>query len=619
MRTFPSLAFCLSFLASCACSTTAAELTAENLILHVGEGSPSGSVVGNLAEVLEFGEQTTCRLHSQSDVPFEVNSSGELLVTASAPLDYETNRFHELSLEVKTPATTDPLQERFVELIGKSPASTRFLDRVRWDRRLVRVRVVIDDQPEPPQILQQLFPTVQANALIPGLTLGRVIAVDPDEGDQLQFRLLEAESLMSIDPISGQLSFQTGASVPDVATLRATVEVVDSQGLASSREIVIPIQGYPERAFEEPTVTAAQPEGSNPSSGDPPTEQQPSVATAGSVPAPFSREGGQESEVSVATTTAVSDETESQDSAVTQQQQPAVIAPPVSAGVDQTPAQPAQAATEQSRAAWLVVCCVSVLVFGVMCWGPLQRQFQKLVLRPETADAEPDNEQIDNRQTSPPEEIPPLPTDSNDREIVRKFRGKTDTRELHTLLESLDETYRSSSDRKSPAGNETDDAEKFLIHEDESGGVSSATATAMAVKLARESTSTSAVSGVTKPTPAKTVFDEKAERDQMEQFRQIARTFSRADIDRSRRAQMRGEWMSRGAAVTSCAMTGAICLFTGCFGPISVPCGTVLLAVAAALLMKQSLYFDSSKLNPAELFASETASSDQSPESSAES
>ena len=55
---------------------------------------------------------------------------------------------------------------------------------------------------------------------------------------------------------------------------------------------------------------------------------------------------------------------------------------------------------------------------------------------------------------------------------------------------------------------------------------------------------------------------------------------------------MRIEWMSRGAAVASSVITGGICLFTNCFGAISVPCGTVLLAVAAALLAKRSLYVD---------------------------
>src|SRR5690606_3569557 len=80
------------------------------------------------------------------------------------------------------------------------------------------------------------------------------------------------------------------------------------------------------------------------------------------------------------------------------------------------------------------------------------------------------------------------------------------------------------------------------------------------------------------------------ERQRIEQFREISRMINRADIGRRSRERMRDEWLSVGVTSLACVVTGTVCVFTRCFGTMSVPIGTVMFAVSAVLLMRPSLY-----------------------------
>lgn len=615
MRTLLSIVIFLATLACCVGGSASADAPSAELVLHVDEGAPGGQIVGNLPELLGFKKDAKCRLMPDSDDGFEINPTGQLTVAANARLNHENQSTRVLTLEVLTSTAADLLHKRFVGLLNDSPTAGEFVEDSLGDRQVVRIHVVIDDLPEPPQLMRQVFRTIATSDVAPGQEVGRVIAVDPDAGDRLQFRLCDTNSLLRIDPDSGRLSFHQHAALPDVSRIRATVEVVDSQGLSDSRQIVIPLAGHPKPPAN---YGAAQPAVASAGSGDTDTagsnlvtDLSTSVATSENVVNQSATDGPNPAET--ATSAQPIENGPRNEPSGPPQQSAAPVAGQLNGAMRQTTG-------ETNRTAWVLICVVCVIVLGIMCWAPLQQQSQKLILQPESTDAAlSDGSSIDQQssdaETSP--RTPPGPPASADGERTPSFSGKKDARELNTLLESLDESFGLSpagsagtgetsgsqqsraSARRGEAGTNSSaaDQEQFVIYNDGPDAASSTTATTTAKQLTFGTAATDAPlrNSAAKSPGVEPVQSGKPERAQIEQFRQISRTYSRADISRRRRGQMRVEWMSRGAAVASSFITGTICLFTNCFGAISVPCGTVLLAVTAALLMKRSLYFDDTK------------------------
>src|SRR5690606_33880685 len=80
------------------------------------------------------------------------------------------------------------------------------------------------------------------------------------------------------------------------------------------------------------------------------------------------------------------------------------------------------------------------------------------------------------------------------------------------------------------------------------------------------------------------------ERERIEQFREISRMMNRADIGRHHRERMRDEWLSVAVTSLACVVTGTVCVFTSCFGTMSVPLSSVMFSIATVLLMRPSLY-----------------------------
>ncbi len=180
------------------------QAAAAPLEIHVGELTTSGTVVGHLP----VPEGTTIvRVMPLTAGPLEVNpQTGELRLKFDARLNFESCPQLEQTFEIWTQRQQDDSAEAFAGYLIESGTSAIVVDELRQVRQQLMVRLLVDDQPEPPTLLSRSRYILRWNGL-PLRTLPLAWqCVDPDHGDSLSFTLKSTGKQFVLNAQSGVLT-----------------------------------------------------------------------------------------------------------------------------------------------------------------------------------------------------------------------------------------------------------------------------------------------------------------------------------------------------------------------------------------------------------------------------
>jgi hypothetical protein len=486
----------------------------------------------------------------------------------------------------------------------------------------LRPLLQIDDAPQPPLLLGSRFRIPSGETPRAGQRIGRAIVIDRNRHDQHHFELLEGGTHLRIDSGTGEVFLRDEIDPLSVATLRAVVRVKDRAGL-STRAV------YPVMLNESPPApplpvllaqTSPTPENAAP------TESTSTATTPSQRTAPHQ----------------TAEQTPSGQAAAgprVRRPHTAPVAPAVTSGPAQSRTtglswtrgllslfgmeRYADHSMEWLTVAVVVMCVVVIIISGV-------RNAVLAGRDPVEASSNPQSTEGVLQQ-------------------ARRPVSERDPQEISEILERLDAvigrsehaagTVESDGDPDSislsqpeipstagrsaaAAGSDCDAvaiAESDSVDVDDADAPSEpdidAAAAVAAISTAKSTLEEPAASPAVASSAVRSAPQEASgaseaggvavlsaapsqrgcampddERARIEQFREISRIMNRADIDRRSRQRMRDEWASVGVTSLACVVTGTVCVFTSCFGPMSVPIGSVMFSVATVLLMRPSLY-----------------------------
>ena len=184
----------------------------------IAEDSEDGAVVGTVSTTdPDLGDSFNYALIDNANGLFDIDSqTGEITVSNSNLLDFETNNSHNVTVEV-----TDTGGNKYTEVFD----------------------IVVEDINEAPTDLQLSNDTIDENSQ-DGTTVGTVTASDPDGGEVFGFSLLDdAGGRFTIDSNTGELTVADGSLLNYEANVdhNIIVKVTDSAGNAYNETFNITI------------------------------------------------------------------------------------------------------------------------------------------------------------------------------------------------------------------------------------------------------------------------------------------------------------------------------------------------------------------------------------------
>lgn len=561
---------------------------AQPLIFHVAEDSAPGQILGDVRSRLAFTDALSVSLIEPHPPAIELNAAGALVLAADAPLDHEVCPEFELTLEVMAPRETDALRERFVAAARALGVGTDSIDPFENVRHTVRARVIVEDRPESPHLLATFLHIENTRDIPVGTYVGRVVVIDPDRNETLRFRLQDGNEFFRIDSVTGCLFVREVVRLPRVSRLTLRVDVIDSHGLTESATISIRLNGCPllirpptesNIAHDTELAEADAPTRSGniaEHSATPPTQTAVTLSTLAPVDSPRPTEPAR---ISARLGQAVGTGDASK-----QQRESSTVPRLPSADLRTTATSAASGAAAVPLTGprpWTFL-LLAVTSLGGMAAVWIRRKARGGDASDQEVGAGqqlpcPENGPTESCSTQAPDAIEAVLA-RLDAALSRSgkagFLGSPPAAEHMTPID----------DWMSLAGDPTDELGERDSQPARIGGRRSTDSTA----AAHSATGRSATDTASRRQATDRIAGN--ERRRLEEFRQISRHHSQAEIDRRDRERRKDQWMSVGATAAACLVTGTVCLFTNCFGNVSVPCGTVLLSVATTLFLRGSLY-----------------------------
>ncbi|MEZ6131327.1 MAG: cadherin repeat domain-containing protein [Planctomycetaceae bacterium] len=249
------LAICCGHLAIAQDATDAFKHHFDSEVVEIDEHAPFGTVVLNRPS--DHRLISDFRIESGNDLRcFDIDAkSGQIRVTRSAPLDFETQS--ELTLVVSASPREESISRFETEFeaslldSGLSPGTLqRLLDR----RFEATVTIRLRDLNESPDLNDDSFSIPESAAN--GVAVGSVTGSDTDVGDVLSYSIVSGNDngAFEIDSATGALTIRRSDQLDyeRVQQHNLAVQVSDSGGLTATADVVIMIQDVDEPPIVDP-------------------------------------------------------------------------------------------------------------------------------------------------------------------------------------------------------------------------------------------------------------------------------------------------------------------------------------------------------------------------------
>lgn len=215
-------------------------------VVSISELAPAGTVVAVLSSLIESGDCSWEAVGLATDSPFELDAtSGQVRLVGDSGIDFEHRPQYLLTFRGVFPQPVDPAAALFADDLRHFGLAAAALDAASPTARLVRLRIRLVDEPEPPQwhaSSQQPLTFDLGNPLLEH----SLSATDVDVDDRLQFAILSGnnDGWLACDPQSGRLSLQPQATIGALQgaqrrELNLELGATDSTGLMARNSVLV--------------------------------------------------------------------------------------------------------------------------------------------------------------------------------------------------------------------------------------------------------------------------------------------------------------------------------------------------------------------------------------------
>jgi len=196
--------------------------------LQVAENNAAGAPVGRVSATDSDGDALTYALDSASDALFDIDSSGNITVTAANALDYETKADYTVTVSVHDGKDAAGAADTTVDATHSLTIAVTDVDEA----------TVANHAPTFPATAPSTLEVAENNAA--GALVGKVAATDPD-GDALTYALDSAsDAVFDIDS-SGAITVTAANALDDEtkASYVVTVSVHDGKDAAGAADTTV--------------------------------------------------------------------------------------------------------------------------------------------------------------------------------------------------------------------------------------------------------------------------------------------------------------------------------------------------------------------------------------------